>query len=72
MFEKFISKSENFVTIWSLETAPTNEFEIINLSYSTFYDKADSDENGINDANEDEDGDELSNLKEQELGTNPL
>lgn len=47
----------------------TDGFEVKKLGSNPL--KADSDDNSVSDFDEDEDGDGLSNGKEQELGTNP-
>jgi len=50
----------------------TNEFEQKILKLRTFPDVVDSDKNGKSDAKEDFDGDNLTNLAEQQNKTNPL
>ncbi|MER5751847.1 hypothetical protein [Streptomyces sp. NPDC002088] len=49
----------------------TDKFEIYELAGWTWPNKADSDLDAVRDGDEDIDGDGLTNLKEQELGTSP-
>jgi hypothetical protein len=49
----------------------TDKFEIFNLAGLTFPNNSDSDADGTPDGQEDIDGDGLTNLREQELGTSP-
>jgi len=50
----------------------SDEFELTRLGLTTNVTSADSDNNGITDANEDADSDGLTNLVEQTHGTDPL
>ena len=50
----------------------TNGFETETMSLKTVPDNSDSDGDGVNDGSEDTDQDGLSNLEEQQYGTNPL
>ncbi len=49
----------------------TNGFELYTLILTTRPDQADTDENGVSDAQEDADADGLTNLQEQAKSTNP-
>lgn len=50
----------------------TNGFEIYDLNLVTMPDVSDTDKDGIDDGDEDSDGDGLMNIDEQKYGTNPL
>ncbi|MFA4876312.1 MAG: PEGA domain-containing protein [Methanoregula sp.] len=50
----------------------TDEFELTRLGLTTNVTSADSDFDGVTDANEDADGDSLTNILEQQHGTDPL